>query len=356
MAKTNRSMPKKAKTFSLLLTALLVGLMSCEQAPPGSRGKETETTAGVGVAVRSGDTGLLEARFVSEILNIGLEKLGYKIEKPAITFYPALFLAIANGELDYTPEYQHYIHAQYFENAGGEAKLQPVGVLTPNVAKSYSIDKKTASKYNITSLEQFKDPKIAKIFDSDGDGKANLVGCNPGWGCNLTIEHHLDAYGLRDTVEHDQGEYIALMVDAITRYKQGESVLYFAAPLSFVPSVLKPGEDAVELEVPFTSLPGKLKDLTEKETSLNGKNLGFAIDQNIILANKDFLAANPKAKRWFELVQIPLEDYSAESLRIQNGENSAKEIRSHAEEWVSKNQELFDRWIEEASKAESLSG
>ncbi|MBP0020967.1 MAG: hypothetical protein J7647_25840 [Cyanobacteria bacterium SBLK] len=29
------------------------------------------------------------------------------------------------------------------------------------------IDKKTAEEHNITSLEQFKDPEIAKLFDSD---------------------------------------------------------------------------------------------------------------------------------------------------------------------------------------------
>jgi glycine betaine/proline transport system substrate-binding protein len=344
-----------------LFAILCLGLGSCGPSPnpevPEQPTRPTSEQAsgqglelpGAGVQVRGGDTGLLEARFVTEIVNIGLEKLGYEIAEPTAAVYPALFLAIADGELDYTAEYQYHIHAQYFDNAGGEEKLQRVGVLTPDVAKAYSIDRKTAEQYGITNLAQLQDPKLAQLFDIDGNGKANLIGCNPGWGCNLAIAHHLEAYNLQDTVEQSQGEYVALMADTITRYQQGESILYFAAPLSFVPSVLQPDQDVIQLEVPFTALPGDVA-LTENETSLNGKNVGFAVDQNIILANKAFIAANPAAQHWFELLKIPLEDFSAESLRIQAGENSPEEIRRHAEAWIEENQELFDRWIEDALK------
>ncbi|NET62472.1 MAG: proline/glycine betaine ABC transporter substrate-binding protein ProX, partial [Symploca sp. SIO2E6] len=86
----------------------------------------------------------------------------------------------------------------------------------------------------------------------------------------------------------------------------------------------------------------------EKETSVDGKNLGFPTDRQRIVVNKEFLAANPAAKRWFELVTIPAEDMNSESLRIKNGEDSAKDIRRHAEEWVEQNQELFDGWLEQA--------
>jgi glycine betaine/proline transport system substrate-binding protein len=63
------------------------------------------------------------------------------------------------------------------------------------------------------------------------------------------------------------------------------------------------------------------------------------------------LQANPAAKRWFELVEIPIEDINAESLRIYNGQDSPEDIRNHAVEWVKNNQEQFDSWLEEASTA-----
>ena len=262
-----------------------------------------------------------------------------------------LYIAIADDDLDYSVVYYEPGHKQFFDNAGGEEKLEGVGILTPEGMQGYQIDKKTAQKYNITNLEQLKDPEIAKLFDSDGDGKANLVGCNPGWFCELAIDHHLKAYGLENTVEHDRGSYTALLADAITRYNQGESILFYAYNPHWVGAVLKPDEDVIWLEVPFTSLPESLGKVTKEDTTTDGKNLGFHKSQQKIVANREFLANNPVAKRWFELVQIPVEDMNAESLRIKEGENRFKDIRRHAEEWVSQNQAQFDSWLEQAKEA-----
>ena len=59
------------------------------------------------------------------------------------------------------------------------------GYLVNGAAQGYLIDKKTADQYKITNIAQLKDPKIAKLFDTNGDGKADLTGCNPGWGCEV---------------------------------------------------------------------------------------------------------------------------------------------------------------------------
>lgn len=331
------------------LAAVLTGLVACQPSPQST---ENNTSPGQGVRIRSAHSSWIEERFQTEIVNIGLEKLGYQVESPKELEYPALYLAIANQDLDYSVVYYIPGHKQFFDNAGGEAKLQGVGILTPNGMQGYQIDKKTAEQYNITNLEQFKDPEIAKLFDSDGDGKANLVGCNPGWFCEFTIDHHIEVYGLKDTVEHDRGKYTALLADAITRYNQGESIIFYAYNPHWVGAILKPDEDVIWLEVPFTSLPESIGNVADNDTTVNGKNLGFTtVDQRIVV-NRQFLASNPVAKRWFELVQISVEDMNAESLRIKNGENRRKDIRRHAEEWVIQHQAQFDRWLEQAKQAD----
>ncbi|NEP66081.1 MULTISPECIES: glycine betaine/L-proline ABC transporter substrate-binding protein ProX [Moorena] len=329
----------KQLTLGITLTAL-IGLSACEST---SSGKTTK--------VRSAHSNWIEEQFQTEIVNIGLEKLGYEIEKPKEIDYPIIYVSVANGDLDYSTINYEKSHIEFFENAGGSKKLERVGVLTPDGIQGYQIDKKTADKYNITNLQQFKDPKIAKLFDTDGNGKANLIGCNPGWFCEVVIDHHLKAYGLEDTVEHIRGQYIVLLADVMTRYKQGESIMYYTYQPHWISTILKPDQDIIWLEVPFTSLPESQKGLTEKDTSVDGKNLGFTVDRQRIVANKKFLAANPVAKRWFELVQIPAEDINLESLKIKEGESSPEDIRRHAEEWVENRQELFDSWVEEAKKA-----
>ncbi len=338
------------KTFSkfALKTILILSfacLTACQQ---GSQSPENTTESNQKVTLRTAHSNWIEEHFQTEIVKIGLEKLGYKVERPKEIDYPAIYISVANGDLDYSVVYYTPGHTLFFKNAGGEEKLEGVGMITPDGVQGYQIDKKTADKYKITSIEQLKDPKIAKLFDSDGNGKANLVGCNAGWACELVIDHHIEAYQLQNTVEHDRGQYTPLLADSITRYKQGQSIIFYAYNPHWVGAILKPDEDVVWLEVPFTSLPKKMGNFTEDDTSVNGKNRGFPKTQQSIVGNKKFLEANPIAKRWFELVQIPVKDINAESLRIKEGENKPEDIKRHAQEWVEKNQELFDSWIEKA--------
>ena len=333
----------KQKSLKIILGTILISLLiiftSCQQIP------KSQT-----VIIRSAHSNWIEESFQTNIVNIGLEKLGYKVEKPKEIDYPALYISIGNGDLDYSVIYYLPGHEKFFENAGGEEKLEGVGNLTPNGRSGYQIDKKTADKYNITNIEQLKVPEIAQLFDSDGDGKANLVGCNPGWACELIIDNQLKAYGLQDAVEQNRGQYTILLADAITRYKQGKSIIYYGYNPHWIYTVLKPGEDAIWLEVPFTSLPESMGNLSEKDTSVDGKNLGFPLLQQYIVANKKFLEANPVARKWFELVQIPVADMNVESLLIKEGEDKPEDILRHAQEWVKNNQQKYDNWLETARK------
>lgn len=335
------------------LVLLLMGLIGCQPSPPSTQGSigEEPNQSTSDIRVRSAHSNWIEERFQTEIVNIGLEQLGYTIAPLQEITYPPIYLAIANGELDYSPIFYERAHAKFFENAGGDQKLTTLGILTDNLIQGYQIDKKTAEQYQITNLEQLKDPQLAQLFDTDGDGKANLVGCNPGWGCELAIDHHLEAYGLLDTVEHDKGQYIALLANAIERYQQGQPILYYAYGPHWVSAVLKPDQDVIWLEVPFTSLPAEQGEVTAKETTIDGKNLGFATSRQRIVANPKFLAANPVAHRWLEQVEIPAEDVTRESLRIKDGEDSPEDIRRHAQAWVKTHQTLFNRWLAAARNA-----
>ncbi|MGD1806937.1 glycine betaine/L-proline ABC transporter substrate-binding protein ProX [Dapis sp. BLCC M126] len=333
--------PKHLQIFlGTILTSLLIIFTSCQQVPNSQI-----------VTIRSANSTWMPELFQTYIVNIGLENLSYNVKKPKQIEYLPIYISIANGDLEYSIVYYDPQHKEFFDNSGGEEKLEKVGVLTPNGIQGYQIDKKTADKYNITNIEQLKDPKIAKLFDSDGDGKANLVGCNPGWSCELVINHHLKAYELENTVEHNQGEYEILLRDTISRYKLGKPIIYYGYNPHWISTQLIRNRDVVWLEVPFNSLPESMGNITEKDTSVDGKNLGFPILQQRIVANKKFLEANPIARKWFELVQIPIEDMNAESLRIKEGEDQEEDILRHAEEWIKNNQKKYDTWLEIARQA-----
>jgi len=208
---------RKSLTTLTASAVLLFGAVACQQQtqqPTGEEGSSEQPGAGVEVTPAYS---VLEEKFQTDIINIGLERLGYNVQDAKELEYATMHTDLSNGGIDYTAVHWRKLHEEFFQNSGGDEQLERIGVVVENVLQGYSIDQATAEEHNITNLQDLQDPEIAQLFDTDGNGKANLTGCNPGWGCELVIEHHLDEYGLRDTVEHDQGQYFALMADTITR-------------------------------------------------------------------------------------------------------------------------------------------
>nr|NMF96918.1 glycine betaine/L-proline ABC transporter substrate-binding protein ProX [Aromatoleum toluolicum] len=291
---------------------------------------------------------IAEERFRGEVAMAGLRELGYTVKDPKETEYPTMMVALSQGDADFTVHLWDKLHDKFYQKVGGDDTLVKTGDVIPGVVQGYLIDKKTADKHGIRFLTDLKDPKIAKIFDFNGDGKADLTGCNPGWGCELAIDHHLKAYGLERTVSHNRGSYFALMADTITRYKQGQPILYFTWAPQWISGVLVPGKDVVWLEVPHTDLPGGDNKVN---TMVDGKNLGFAVDTVKAVINKDFAKKNPAAREFLGRVQISAADESAQNLRMQNGEKSADDIRRHAADWVKQHRGQFDDWLSQARAA-----
>lgn len=304
---------------------------------------------GKGVKVYPLKSSIAEETFQTQLVMKALEKLGYDVQPIREVEYPTAHLALGNGDATFIATHWNPLHADYYKNAGGDAKLYRKGVYSDNAAQGYLIDKKTADAYNITNIDQLRDPKIAKLFDADGDGKADLTGCNPGWGCEAMIEHHLDAYKLRDTVTHQQGTYSALIADTIARYKAGKPILYYTWTPYWVSNELQPGKDVVWLEVPFSSAPGEQKGTDTKLP--NGKNYGFVVNKQHILANKAWAEANPAAAKLFEIMQLPVSNINAQNHAMSKGQNKPADIDRHVEGWIKAHQKTFDSWLEQARAA-----
>ncbi len=301
---------------------------------------------GDGVTVRPAIQPLLEEMFQSRILFRALEDLGYTVADPQEVVAQTAHVAVGAGDADFFPSSWDTLHATFVTEAGGDAVVTKVGTLINGALQGYLVDKASYDA-GVTDLAMLKDPEVAKRFDADGDGKADLAGCVPGWGCERVIEHELTEYGLRDTVTHNQGEYNAIIADTIARFKNGQPVLYFTWTPYWVSGALVPGKDVEWLSVPYTSLP----DGGTGNTEFNGKNLGFAVDSIRVVARNDFLQANPAAKKLFELAKIDINDISAENKLIADGEDSSEAIDKHVADWIAAHQAEYDGWLVEARKA-----
>ena len=304
---------------------------------------------GQGVSVQPIKSSVAEETFQHLLIMKALEKLGYDVKPLREVEYATGHLALANGDATFLATHWDPLHDNYFQNSGGEAKLWRDNTYSGGAIQGYLIDKKTADAHGITNLGQLSDPALAKLFDVDGDGKADLTGCTPGWGCEAQIEAQLTAYKLRDTVTHVTGNYSALIADVIQRFRGGQPVLYFTWTPYWVSSVMVPGQDVTWLQVPFSAMPGAQAG---QDTALpNGRNYGSVINNQRIVANRAFIDANPAAKKLFEVMKLPVGDITAQNNAMNNGENTERDIERHADGWIKAHQTLFDGWLDDARQA-----
>ncbi|MGC9456877.1 MAG: glycine betaine/L-proline ABC transporter substrate-binding protein ProX [Halothiobacillaceae bacterium] len=308
-----------------------------------------DSLPGEGIEVTAVKSSVAEENFQTLLVLKALEDLGYETNPIQEVEYAAGHMAISNGDATFIAAHWDPLHIDFYNNAGGDDKLVKIGRYAPGAIQGYLIDRKTAEEYNITRIDQLSDPELAKLFDANGDGKADLAGCNPGWGCEAVVEHQLTEFGLRDTVTHNQGSYAAIIADTITRYEEGEPILYYTWMPYWVSGVLVPGEDTVFLQVPYSSLPGARDGV---DTALpSGENYGFQVNDQRIVANKEFVEENPAARKLFEVMQIDTNDISAQNLRMRDGEDSDADIRRHVDAWIRANRDTYDGWIEVALDA-----
>lgn len=328
-------------TLPLLAITLITG---CSE-----KTDDAMTTAdkpGTGVSVKGFHSPIAEEKFQTLILVRALQELGYNVEPTLEVEYNAGYTAIAQNDIQWGAVSWDPLHNEMYKNSGGDEKIIKLGKYISGAAQGYLMDKATAEKYKIDTIDDLKDPKLAKLFDATGDGKADLTGCQPGWGCEAVINHQLDAFGLRDTVNHVQGSYAAIISDTIARYKAGQPIVYYTWTPYWVSGVLVPNEDVVWLQVPHSEHP------LGTDTQLpNGDNYGFNVNSERVVVNKAFADANPAAKKLFEVAKLNINAVSAQNKLISDGENTQADIERHTDNWIKNNRALFDSWLEAARKA-----
>ena len=328
----------------LNLKKLILGVIAVLVVASGANTVSADTMPGKGVTVQPIEGTNLEEKFQHQIIYRALEQLGYEIAEPQEVEYQTIHLALGTGDGDFTAVHWDPLHLVFFNESGGEEKMTKVGDYIAGALQGYLVDK-ASYEAGVTNLGDLKDPEVAKRFDANGNGKADLAGCVPGWGCERVIEHHLTEFGLRDTVTHNQGAYNAVIAETIALQQAGKPIIYYTWTPYWVSGVLVPGDNVEWIAVPYSSLP----DGRVANTEFMGKDLGFEVNSLRVVANNEFLSANPAAAKLFEVAKLDINDVSAQNKRMRDGEDSLDDIARHVDEWISTNQETFDSWVAAAA-------
>ncbi len=306
---------------------------------------------GAGVTVQPAVATWTSAVPVSWVFVELLGELGYNVQNPISLSNPVAYLAISEGDAHYWPNGWFPLH-----NPQLPANFHDVATLFDPLCpacgiQGYLVDKGSIEQYGITGIEDFKRDEVRAAFDATGDGKADLFGCPPGWGCHEGINAMLDKFELHDYLNHVDAGYAANFAEALSRIEAGQPALYYTwGPSAWLLSLV-PGEDVM-----WINAPGIVEDEAERAEGVAGAvtdpiDMGYVAADIQVAANNDFLEQNPAAAELFRQVSIPLVWISEVDEQMDARDLSDAMVRPLVQEWIEANRETVDPWLEAARAA-----
>ncbi len=345
-----RTMSTKLSALLVVLTMMMASFAIASAAEPGE-----------GVTVDMGKASWTSAEPVAAVFTLLLEELGYSVNGPMMfASNPVAYLAVANGDLDVFPNGWFPTHNPQLPRNFNERADFVGEICSGCTLEGYLVNNAAIEEFGITTLEDFKRPDVKAAFDANRDGKADLFGCPPGWGCHESIEAHLDLFDLRDHVNHVTADYTAGFADALARIEAGQPTLYYTWTPNDTILELVPGDDVQWIGVPDANKKAPaFADFDAADLTANGLDgavtdplaLGFVAGDIEVVANKEFAAANPAATELMSRISLDLAWISEATKRISSGEDTQSQIRAIAAEWIEANRATVDEWLDAARAA-----
>jgi glycine betaine/proline transport system substrate-binding protein len=339
---------RTSSRVAILVIAATVVLSSC-----GGETEDLDEHPGEGTSVSMARANWDTGYFQAEVYRQLLEELGYEVSNPSDAemapdaFYPLL----ESGDLDFWVNGWFPFHETFISDT---AAVSIVGNQIPaGGLQGYFIDKATADQHDIKRLDDIGDDSaVAQIFDLDGDGRADLMGCNEGWGCTETIDNTIEANAWGDTIHQVSGSYNQLWDETVTRVRAGEPVLgYTWSPSAYIAELIF-GEDVVWMSLEHP-LPEQIGPALLPPSHCPGQpcETGFATADIMVAANATFISENPAAARLLAQVGFNLIDIGVQNLKMRAGENTTDDLARHAAEYIAENRGVMDLWLDDARRA-----
>lgn len=305
---------RRILALTLLVMAVLLSARLTVAAPAASaQDGSTNTTdpaaddgnvPGGGEVIRMGRATWDTGWFQSEILAQLLTELGYQVDGPRTMDNDDFYAQVADGSVDLWVNGWFPLHDELLADGS-----EPLGFeVRGGALQGYLADIATVDRLGISSLADLADPDVAAAFDTDGNGRADLIGCDPDWACYDVVEQHLVDLGLTATVEQLSGDYTPRMQEAVARYRNGQPVLFYTYTPNWTTGELLPGADVAWLPVPDAAAPvegvtGCLADPCP---------MGFEPSDIRSVANTELLDTHPA-------IRSLLDDFTVIGLRFAGG-------------------------------------
>ncbi len=310
---------------------------------------------GEGTTVQMARGNWQETNFQNTVVQQMLIELGYEVPAPEEIAPATFFPAAAQGDFDLWASTWPLNHDPLAEGelpGGGiiADKVSHVGTMMSSGAlQGLLVDKASVEKFGFATLDELVNNADAVAhFDSDGDGVADINGCDDGWGCQKVINDTIELNGWGDRIAQVSATHSALFAESQASFEQGGPVLqYVWTPTAFV-GKLVPGRDVVWLAVdPASTLEGQegVSNVGDSCTADPCTTM-FTPSDIVVTANDEWLAANPAARVLLENFVMDPVAVAVVAVGIDSGANSQSDIDAAAAEWIGNNRAQVDGWLD----------
>jgi glycine betaine/proline transport system substrate-binding protein len=226
------------KTFSPVLILLLaVSTITCTDIPTRERVVIGEVTWDGGLAI-------------AHVLKIVLEtKLGVEVEL-ILADQPVILSAMDKGDggIDVHPDFWMPNQAGWWNQyiAPGSRETVLVNRNPYHGMQGLFIPQYVQDQYGLNSVTDLSNPEIAKLFDSDSNGKGEYWAGAPGWASTNVEKVKARSYGYDQFFESIEVPMAVFQAKLKTAYSRKKPVLFF----SWTPEWIHTSYDLVRLEEP----------------------------------------------------------------------------------------------------------
>ena len=159
-----------------------------------------------------------------------------------------IMAALFDQQIDIVTEVWRDNIKELVEDNVSDGNIIELGINTPESVQAFYVDKATADKYNLKSVNDMKSAEIAALFaDPESPGKGRMTSCISGWTCYTINLVKQKTYGLDEFYTNfDPGSGGALDAAIAGAFKKGNPIFtYYWEPTGLMGKV-----DLVRLEEP----------------------------------------------------------------------------------------------------------
>ncbi len=314
-------------------------------------------------------SGYLQAEIYRQILT----EFGYDVSDPAdLELGPQIaFQQMAEGEIDFWANSWYPGHLTWWDQeltdgttVGDHIEKVP-GLFEAAGVQGFLITKSVADEHSIISMQQINDtPELVELFDTDGNGKAEMFGCEDSYTCDEIIENMIAFYGW-ENMEQTVAGYDAMFAEALGLVREEKPMLIYTwTPSAYVTDMV-PGDNVMWI----TMNPDSVLDDSNPTGAENGENhdqrpgfdglgpevctqpcqLGWVPADIQVTANSEWAADNPQAIALMSQIKPSVIDISLLQVQQDAAGNSQEAIQEIATQWIADNRDLVDEWIANAS-------